>query len=94
MKLADSVQKSELGLATFALFLSDQRLSEFKVDKNQQIITFDSETSSLMINIRNMSLSFDLKFNLISVPELLKDQGIGFIKVDNFDVSLHLFPFS
>jgi hypothetical protein len=35
-----------------------------------------------------------LKYNLISVPELVKDQGVGFIKVDNFNLSLHLLPYS
>ena len=41
-----------------------------------------------------MSSNFDLKYNLISVPELLKDHGVGSIKVINFNVSLHLIPFN
>ena len=41
-----------------------------------------------------MCLDFDLDYNLISVPQLLHDQGVGSIKIINFNLSLHLVPYN
>jgi len=74
-------------------------MSQFELDKNESAIQIVDKSdeggeSYLVIEVRNMTLNFDMKFDLHSVPEWLRDKGTGFIRIQNFNISLHLTPFT
>lgn len=54
----------------------------------------DKDQSFMEVSIRNMSLVFDMDFNMLSRPQVIADKGVGTISVLNFDVSIQLQPFN
>lgn len=61
-------------------------MNQFELDKNESTISIvdksdQGEESYLVIEVKNMTLNFDMKFDLHSVPEWFRDKGTGFIKI-------------
>ena len=97
LRLNDSTQHFEVGFMTVALAVQNQRVSMFKMDPKKssiQVKKGDNDESFIEINLRNMSLVFDLDFNMLSRPQVIADKGNGTIQVLNFDVSIHLQPYN
>ena len=99
LQMPDSTSHYDVGLGVISLTLEDQKMNQFELDKNESTISIvdksdQGEESYLVIEVKNMTLNFDMKFDLHSVPEWFRDKGTGFIKIQNFNISLHLMPFT
>ena len=75
----------DMGLA-----LTNMRVSSFLMDNENSHIAFVNET--ITVHVRDVSLYFDLDFKLASEPEFVTDQGVGSIKLLNFNVTLVMKP--
>lgn len=97
LRMNDATQHFEIGFMTVAMAVQNQRVTRFEMDSDASSISVEkreNDESYIEVNIRNMSLVFDLNFNMLSRPQVIADKGNGTISVLNFDVSIHLQPFN
>ena len=46
------------------------------------------------MEVQDMSMNFEMDFNIRSRPEWLRDDGTMVVKVTDFDAAIHLVPFN
>ena len=97
LKMPDTTQHFEIGFMTVAMAAQNQRVTKFGMDSEASSISIEKSEngeSFIEVNIRNMSLVFDLDFNMLSRPQVIADKGNGTLRSNNFDVSIQLQPFN
>jgi hypothetical protein len=57
-------------------------------------ISINDSQPFLNLTINNVSLNFELLFDLYSKPDWIKDNGVGVINITNFNISIHLKPYN
>lgn len=75
---------------TVGLRLTNMRVSDFKMDMDGSRLAIAND--AIQVQVNDVSLHFDLDFNLASEPEFVADKGIGSIKLLNFNVTVDLKP--
>ena len=97
--MIDSCNENDLETLTISLCLTNQRLSQMSIPKdNVTVYVYENvtnpENSFLKIRVINVSLLFEMDFNLHSKPEWFRDQGNGSVNVKDFNISLNLQPYN
>lgn len=73
-------------------------LSDFKLDKERSVIKIVNSTEHypayILMKVEDMSMNFNMDFNIWSRPEWLRDDGTCQVNVTNFDAEVHLIPFN
>lgn len=85
----------QLLMATMGV--QNQVLSEFKLDKERskiEIVSSETDGAYILMQVEDMSMNFDMDFNIWSRPEWLRDDGTTQVNVTNFDAAVHLIPFN
>ena len=75
---------------TVGLKLTNMRVSDFSMDMASSSLAIANET--IQVHVKDVSLHFDMGFKLASEPDFVTDQGVGTIKLLNFNVTLELKP--
>jgi len=102
LELPDTKLTQDIDLFMITMQLANQKLTEFVVNKEKSVIKIVHEAlegthqtnAYILVSIQDMSMNFDLDFNILSRPEWFSDQGTGHVTITDFDASLHLIPFS
>jgi len=77
-------QKYQLGIMDIFNVYSNQRMTDFVLDKDDSeigIVDMKSVDSHIYMRVNNMSLNFLLDFDMHSEPEWIKDKGSGKINL-------------
>lgn len=72
----------------------DKEKSDFKIVEEEIEGSPGEKKAYILVSIQDMSMNFDLEFNIHSWPEWFSDQGTGHVGITDFDASLHLSPYS
>lgn len=98
LDIPDQKFSFDMELLTATMSVQNQNLSEFKLDKQKSQIKIiestENEPAYISMQVEDMSMSFDMDFNIRSRPEWLRDDGKCMVNITNFDAAIHLVPFN
>lgn len=97
LEIPDQKFSFDMQLLIATMSVKNTVLSDFRLDKERskiEIQSSENETAYILMQVEDMSMDFEMDFNIRSRPEWLRDDGTVAVNVTNFDAAIHMVPFN
>ena len=93
MELKDTSPEFSLGLPKVIFDITEQRLLSFKANDSSTLEVAESHPY-LVFGLYDIDLEFQMKYNMYSKPEWVKDNGYGKITIKGLNISMNIIPYA